>query len=129
MPKASGANPGFAATLRAAADKLRNNTDAAEYKHVVLGLIFLKHISDTFEEQRAGLEGQAADPASDLYVRDPRARYAVLEDRDEYLADNVFWVPWRPVGRTCRATHARRTSALAAEQSRLRGLAKFRSQK
>jgi type I restriction enzyme M protein len=93
MPKANGANLGFEATLWAAADKLRNNMDAAEYKHVVLGLIFLKYISDTFEEQRARLEGQAADPASDSYVRDPRARYAVLEDRDEYLADNVFWVP------------------------------------
>jgi len=69
---------GFEATLFAAADKLRSNMDAAEYKHVVLGLIFLKFISDRFERQRAKvLETPHADP----------------EDRDEYLADNVFWVP------------------------------------
>jgi type I restriction enzyme M protein len=78
----SSANLGFEATLWQAADKLRNNMDAAEYKHVVLGLIFLKYISDSFEEHRAKLlsgEGdyEGADP----------------EDRNEYLAENVFWVP------------------------------------
>ena len=51
--KDSTANLGFEAKLWLAADKLRNNMDAAEYKHVVLGLIFLKYISDTFEEHRA----------------------------------------------------------------------------
>jgi type I restriction-modification system DNA methylase subunit len=51
----SSANIGFEAKLGLAADKLRNNMDAAEYKHVVLGLIFLKYISDTFEEHRAKL--------------------------------------------------------------------------
>ncbi len=51
----SAANLGFEAKLWAAADALRNNMDAAEYKHVVLGLIFLKYISDAFEEQRASL--------------------------------------------------------------------------
>lgn len=61
-----------------AADKLRNNMDAAEYKHVVLGLIFLKYISDAFEEKHAEL-------AKDQYA-DP-------EDKDEYLAENIFWVP------------------------------------
>jgi type I restriction enzyme M protein len=78
----SSANIGFEAKLWLAADKLRNNMDAAEYKHVVLGLIFLKYISDTFEEHRAKLlagEGdyEGADP----------------EDPDEYKAENVFWVP------------------------------------
>jgi type I restriction enzyme M protein len=69
---------GFEATLWAAADKLRGNLDAAEYKHVVLGLIFLKYISDAFEEQYAKLlKETGADP----------------EDRDEYLALNIFWVP------------------------------------
>ena len=53
--KSSGANLGFEATLWAAADKLRGHLDAAEYKHVVLGLIFLKYISDSFEELRARL--------------------------------------------------------------------------
>jgi type I restriction enzyme M protein len=71
---------GFESQLWAAADALRNNMDAAEYKHVVLGLIFLKYISDAFEERHAVLEterNQGADP----------------EDPDEYRAANVFWVP------------------------------------
>src|SRR5437588_2093781 len=69
---------GFEATLWATADKLRGNLDAAEYKHVVLGLIFLKYISDAFEELHDELE------------RDPEAD---PEDRDEYVGRNVFWVP------------------------------------
>src|SRR5580692_3189686 len=62
------------------ADALRNNMDAAEYKHVVLGLIFLKYISDAFEAKRAELETQKAQGA------DP-------EDPDEYRAASIFWVP------------------------------------
>jgi len=62
------------------ADALRGSMDAAEYKHVVLGLIFLKYISDAFEERHAELENEIADGA------DP-------EDPDEYRAVNVFWVP------------------------------------
>jgi type I restriction enzyme M protein len=76
----NGANLGFEATLWSAADKMRNNMDAAEYKHVVLGLIFLKYISDAFDERHARLLadiGEGADP----------------EDADEYRAANVFWVP------------------------------------
>jgi len=76
----NGATLGFEATLWAAADKLRNNMDAAEYKHVVLGLIFLKYISDAFEERHSKLTkevNQGADP----------------EDPDEYRAENIFWVP------------------------------------
>ena len=76
----STATVGFEAQLWAAADALRNNMDAAEYKHVVLGLIFLKYISDAFEEKHAELEGQRAEGA------DP-------EDPDEYRAVNIFWVP------------------------------------
>ncbi|MBN1210794.1 MAG: N-6 DNA methylase [Myxococcaceae bacterium] len=75
-----GGDLGFEATLWQAADKLRNNMDAAEYKHVVLGLIFLKYISDAFEERRAQLLAevdQGADP----------------EHPDEYRAENIFWVP------------------------------------
>ena len=74
------ANLGFEAKLWAAADALRNNMDAAEYKHVVLGLIFLKYISDAFEAKHAELESQKAQGA------DP-------EDRDEYRAASIFWVP------------------------------------
>jgi type I restriction enzyme M protein len=72
---------GFEADLWKAADALRNNMDAAEYKHVVLGLIFLKYISDAFEESHADL---AAREVTD---------YTDPEDPDEYRAANVFWVP------------------------------------
>ncbi len=78
----SSANLGFEAKLWLAADKLRNNMDAAEYKHVVLGLIFLKYISDTFDEHHAKLVAGKGDYEG----ADP-------EDRDEYLGANVFWVP------------------------------------
>src|SRR6516164_10265817 len=77
-PADNGADLGFEEKLWLAADKLRGHMDAAEYKHVVLGLVFLKYISDAFEEHRQNLVATAgADP----------------EDRDEYAADNVFWVP------------------------------------
>src|ERR1700741_2984428 len=76
----NGANLGFEAKLWAAADALRNNMDAAEYKHVVLGLIFLKYISDAFEAKQGELEAQKKQGA------DP-------EDRDEYRAASIFWVP------------------------------------
>ncbi|MDE0235628.1 MAG: class I SAM-dependent DNA methyltransferase [bacterium] len=75
-----GATTGFEAELWQMADTLRGSMDAAEYKHVVLGLIFLKYVSDAFEERRAALDeelDQGADP----------------EDPDEYRAQNVFWVP------------------------------------
>jgi type I restriction enzyme M protein len=84
---------GFEAKLWQAADALRNSMDAAEYKHVVLGLIFLKHISDSFEERRAALEGQTRDPGSESFCATEEERQAALEDRDEYTAENVFWVP------------------------------------
>ncbi|MFH0801328.1 MAG: class I SAM-dependent DNA methyltransferase [bacterium] len=91
--KNNGATLGFEAILWQTADKMRNNMDAAEYKHVVLGLIFLKYISDAFEERHAKLSKEVADPGSEYYVAQPQARYGVLEDRDEYLSENVFWVP------------------------------------
>nr|NIU60806.1 SAM-dependent DNA methyltransferase [Stutzerimonas stutzeri] len=82
-------------TLWATADKLRANMDAAEYKHVVLGLIFLKYISDTFAGRRAELEGKLLDENDDYYLGDddPEALNAELEDRDYYREVNVFWVP------------------------------------
>ena len=74
----NGAELGFEQTLWAAADKLRGHLDAADYKNVVLGLIFLKYISDAFSEQRDRLaQTEFADP----------------EDRDEYMGEGVFWVP------------------------------------
>ena len=78
--KETGANLGFEAKLWQAADALRNNMDAAEYKHVVLGLIFLKYISDAFEAKHDELVSQKAHGA------DP-------EDPDEYRAASIFWVP------------------------------------
>ena len=69
---------GFEEQLWASADKLRNNMDASEYKHVVLGLIFLKYVSDTFMEKW-----------EELMQDDPD----FAEDRDEYLAEGIFWVP------------------------------------
>jgi len=72
---------GFEAKLWQAADKLRNNMDAAEYKHVVLGLIFLKYVSDAFEEFHARL------------ISTEIAAEADPEDPDEYRAENIFWVP------------------------------------
>lgn len=80
-PRSAGilsAGLGFEEKLWAAADKLRGHMDAGEYKHVALGLIFLKYISDAFAEQ---YEKIAADPLADP------------EDRDEYTAENIFWVP------------------------------------
>jgi len=91
--KNNGANLGFEQKLWQAADKLRGNMDAAEYKHVVLGLVFLKYISDAFEERRRELERKVADSSSEYYIREPAARYEVIEDRDEYASENVFWVP------------------------------------
>ncbi|RKU26898.1 N-6 DNA methylase [Candidatus Poribacteria bacterium] len=89
----NGATLGFEATLYQAADKLRNNMDAAEYKHVVLGLIFLKYISDSFEEKYNFLLQEFADPQSELYIKEEITRYEYAEDRDEYLAENIFYVP------------------------------------
>lgn len=76
----NGATIGCEAELWRMADALRGSMDAAEYKHVVLGLIFLKYISDAFEEQHAKLEAERSSGA------DP-------EDPDEYRAQNIFWVP------------------------------------
>ena len=74
----NGASLGFEAKLWAAADKLRGNMEPSDYKHVALGLIFLKYISDAFEAKRA-----------ELLMED----LADAEDPEEYLAENVFWVP------------------------------------
>ncbi len=81
--RASAATVGYEAELWRMADALRSNMDAAEYKHVVLGLIFLKYISDAFEERHALLETEQSEGA------DP-------EDPDEYRALSIFWVPPAP---------------------------------
>ncbi len=84
----------FKETLWKAADKLRNQMDAAEYKHIVLGLIFLKYISDTFDTQKNKIKKMVSDPDSDFFIsEDPKVINKELEDRDYYSQDNVFWVP------------------------------------
>ncbi|MCL4458787.1 MAG: type I restriction-modification system subunit M [Chloroflexi bacterium] len=99
VQKSNGANLGFEEKLWQAADKLRSNMDAAEYKHVVLGLIFLKYVSDAFQEHYQQLRLWTSDPSHGYYIKEPQARYELLEDRDEYVAASVFWVPrearWR----------------------------------
>ncbi|MCX8093718.1 MAG: type I restriction-modification system subunit M [Candidatus Goldbacteria bacterium] len=77
----NGANLGFEEKLWKAADKLRSNMDAAEYKHIVLGLIFLKYVTDAFLEKHKELEKEDTD------------KFIVSEDRDEYAAANIFYVP------------------------------------
>lgn len=72
------ANIGFEEKLWSMADKLRGSMDSGEYKNVVLGLLFLKYVSDSFEEKYDELE---------------QDKYADPEDKDEYLAENIFWVP------------------------------------
>jgi type I restriction enzyme M protein len=82
-------------TLWATADKLRANMDAAEYKHLVLGLIFVKYISDTFAARRAELRPRLRDPNDEYFFGDAADEdiESELEDRDYYRAVNVFWVP------------------------------------
>ena len=84
---------GIQKTLWAAADKLRSNMDAAEYKHIVLGLIFLKYVSDAFAERFSDLQRRFADPTDDYFIEDEELRAQDLEERDYYTEANVFWVP------------------------------------
>lgn len=84
---------GLEDALWAAANQLRSNMDAAEYKHVVLGLLFLKYVSDKFEYRRTQLETLVQDRTSDYFMPTAAARQMVLDDRDEYTAAGVFWVP------------------------------------
>src|ERR1700758_25880 len=114
------ANIGFEQKLWLAADKLRSNIDAAEYKHVVLGLVFLKYISDSFEEHRAKLVAGEGEYAG-----------ANPEDPDEYRAENIFWVP--PAARwSCLQNSAKQRTigkivddamvAIERDNSRLKGI-------
>jgi type I restriction enzyme M protein len=89
----NGANVGFEAQLWQAADKLRGVMDAAEYKHVALGLIFLKYISDVFVERHSELERETANPKSEWYAKDAAQRKETLEDRDSYTMAQIYFVP------------------------------------
>ena len=98
-----GATIGHEAELWAMADALRGSMDAGEYKHVVLGLIFLKYISDAFEERHAAVLAQWGEDAA--------------EDRDEYVAENVFWVPAAARWAHLRAQARQPTVGLSVDQA------------
>ena len=98
-----GATTGHETELWAMADALRGSMDAAEYKHVVLGLIFLKYISDAFEERRAEVLAEFGDEAA--------------EDRDEYAAENIFWVPAEARWSQLRAQARQPTVGLAVDRA------------
>ena len=83
----------FEAELWEACEAQRGSVNASRYKHPVLGLVFLKYVNDNFEHYRTQLATRLADPADDYYLEDESDRLGVLEDRDEYLARNVFWIP------------------------------------
>jgi len=94
-PKQQSAKPAKSLEQRLwdAADALRGNQEPSEYKHVVLGLVFLKYISDRFEERRQAIGASLSDPNSEDYIPNEARRAQFLEDRDEYTSHNVFWVP------------------------------------
>ena len=114
MTSNNGVNLGFEQKMWQAADKLRGNMDAAEYKHVVLGVIFLKYISDAFEEHQKELEEEASNPKSEWYVKEPSERYYIKEEKEAYTKDNVFWVPekarWKRIEQNAKSSESLRAS-------------------
>lgn len=126
-----GMNQDLKKTLWAAADKLRSSMDAAEYKHIVLGLIFLKYISDAFDERRDELAAAFADEANDLYLPDADDRAQAVEERDYYTMVNCFWVPGPARWETIRANAKQADigtridlalDAIEADNPRLKGI-------
>ncbi len=124
---------GIKKTLWATADKLRANMDAAEYKHLVLGLIFVKYISDTFAARRAELTTRLTNPADDYYFEGASTDdlAAELEDRDYYKEVNAFWVPESARWEALRAAAKQPTigkhiddalTAIEAENPKLKGI-------
>lgn len=122
-------------TLWATADKMRANMDAAEYKHIVLGLIFLKYISDSFAGRRVELERRFADPSDDYYLgsedEDAELLAEELEERDYYKEVNVFWVPevarWESIRAAAKQVDIGKRidealSAIEAENSSLKNI-------
>ena len=120
-------------TLWATADKLRANMDAAEYKHIVLGLIFLKYIADSFAARRQELTARFTNPEDDyfLYDSDDELLAEELEDRDYYREVNAFWVPEMARWETLRANAKQpdigkriddALSSIEAENPKLKGI-------
>lgn len=84
---------GLEASLWEAATRLRSSVDPSEYKHVVLGLVFLKYVSDNFEKRREEAALNMVDPSSDMYLPDEVERERFLNDRDLYTSVGAFWIP------------------------------------
>ncbi|POA19508.1 restriction endonuclease subunit M [Pseudomonas sp. FW300-N1A1] len=125
--------PDLEKTLWASADKMRANMDAGEYKHIVLGLIFLKYISDSFAGRRAELEGKFTDTTDEYYLGADTAGLLAdeLEDRDYYREVNVFWVPevarWESIRAAAKQVDIGRRidealSAIEAENPKLKNM-------
>ena len=102
-PQSTGATTGYEAQLWQMANALRGSMDAAEYKHVVLGLIFLKYISDAFAERHAAVLAEWGQDAA--------------EDRDEYIAENIFWVPPEARWMQLKAQARQSTIGLTVDQA------------
>lgn len=87
----------FKKTLWDTANKLRGSVSAAEYKYPVLGLVFLKYVSDLYDAQADVIRARLADPSSELYIEDEELRVesasVFIEDKTFFTQDNVFWVP------------------------------------
>lgn len=84
----------FERQLWEAADKLRGNIDASDYKHVVLGLLFLKYVSDSFYQRREELEQKTADPKEkEFYIPNEADRKVIIDDKDQYKSAGVFFIP------------------------------------
>lgn len=90
-------NEEFKKTLWDTANKLRGSVSAAEYKYPVLGLVFLKYVSDMFDAQSAVIRHRVSEPESDLYIADPKTRAeaadSFAQDKTFFDQDNVFWIP------------------------------------
>lgn len=101
MAKTSNEDNPNGAALFEAANKLRGSVESAEYKHLVLGLIFLKYISDSFDLRREQLEAELADPDSSEFIEDPSERADVLETATSTARPTSSGCPRRPVGERC----------------------------
>lgn len=90
----AGKDLGFEKELWKAADRLRGNIDVSEYKHIILGLLFLKYVSDSFYQRRLKLEQWVSDPKNkDYYVPNEKNRKVVIDDKDQYKREGVFYIP------------------------------------
>lgn len=90
----SGGDISFEKELWSAADRLRGNIDASEYKHIVLGLLFLKYVSDAFNQRREKVLEWVSDPKNkEYYVADPKMRDIIANDKDQYLGQSIAFVP------------------------------------